>query len=143
MVWGKKFLNVTFFTWYVFLWFWVVFSNYCQNVLRAVVKTVLYVSRGIIWLACLQNFPLFVRFWTKIYRSFDCKVSPLFTKQHSTFRGTIGEKRFLYTFVNFFLNLSDFSWNFGRITTTDLSKLNYTFPGETFGHIFLEKFITS
>ena len=57
----------------------------------------------------LQNLRIFLQVWAYFYRSFERKVSPLSSKTtFNMFRGTIGEKRFLYCFLSFFLFLSDF-----------------------------------
>ena len=134
----KKFFECDLFYMKVFLWFWVVFSNYCQNVLRAVVKTALYVSRGIIWLACLQNFRLFFRFWTKIYRSFDHEVSPLFSKKHSTCSEEQLEKMFFSSFCNFFPIWVIFLRNSADLRTQHCQNRSLSFREKPWKHFSLK-----
>ena len=116
--------------------FWVVCSNFCRNVFRTVLKTAFCVSRRKFWLIFLQKLRLFPQVWANIYRSLDRKVSPLFSEQNSTCSEEQLEKKASFTLLIFFLFWVTSSCSFGKSTSAGLSKLNSTFPGETFGNLF-------
>ena len=67
---------------------------------------------------------LISKFWPS---SFTTVLKPF-----KRFGGTIGEKSFLYCFLSFFLFWVKSYCSFGKSTSAGLSKLNSTFPGETF-----------
>ena len=118
--------------------FWVVCSNFCQNVFRAVVKTAVCVSRRKFWLVFLQNLRLFLQVWANFYRSFDRKFSPLFSKQNSTCSEEQLEKKASFTLLSYFLFWVNSSCSFAKSASAGLPKLNSTLPGETFSLFFLK-----
>ena len=99
-------------------------------------KTAVCVSRRKFWLVFLQNLRLFLQVWANSYRSFDRKVSPLFSKQNSTCSEEQLEKKASFTLLSYFLFWVNSSSSFGKSTSAGLPKLNWTFPGETFSIFF-------
>ena len=104
------------------------FQSCCQNLS--------YFSRRKFRLVSLQNLQLSLPVWANIYRSFGRKVSPLFSKQNSTCSEEQLEKKASFTLLSFFLFWVTSSCSLGKSTSAGLSKLNSTFPGETFRNFF-------
>ena len=107
---------------------WVVCSNFCRNVFRTVVKTAFCVSRGKFWIKFLQNLRLFLQVWAlskHLLMFWPWSFTTVLKTKFNMFRGTIGEKSFLYS-SKFFFILSEFFlqfWQkyFRRVAKTELN----------------------
>ena len=135
-IWAKKYLFATlFFKGFAFR-LWVVFLNFVKMFPELLSKLHLTLPE-------------------ETFDSFDCQICGFFSifehnstevltvKFHHCSQDSIQnvqrkkwKKMFLYCFLSFFLFWVISSSNFGKSTSAGLSKLNSTFPGETFSIFF-------
>ena len=133
-------LTMTPFNSWLFFKFWVNFSYFCQNVFRAVVKTASYVSRRKIWLVFLQNLLLFLQVWAYFHRSFDRKISPLFSKNLQHVQRNNWRKKFFLVFSKFFLSLKDLFLQFCQNNFRRLVEIELYVSERTFRNFSLKNF---
>ena len=116
--------------------FWVVCSNFCQNVFRAVVKTTSYVSRRKFWLVFCRICGFFSKFEQTFFEVLIVKFQHCFQNKFQHVQRNNWRKKASFTLLSHFLFWVNSSSSFGKSTSAVLPKLNSTFPGEAFSIFF-------